>query len=683
MDILKAQEELQNALIVTYLANLAFLSEYDNKLYQRIERLSQEIDSGNYKERFFLEFIKEEGEFDVYDKVNNTYLYNKKPKKFNNKAVNDVNFDSKGQFITLKQYHYLHEEYQVNNEINNAIDSFKNVMNDIRNFVLILEDKLGKVKNRRVKKIEKFIFIGTLLSRHIREIVDKTRAKHFLVCESNIELFRLSLFVFDYTLLVKNDSTVVFSIMEDPHDFASNFRMFYQNNNYLNHTLKYYSTNFNVEEYFHNIFDGIVSNDPMVFDYYRILRNVTKNSFERINNRNIICSKIKNENSILKSRPVLFIGAGPSLADNIEWIKDNQQFFIIVAMGANYSRLIDNNIRVDIISSIDPSYEIIEKLQFNDENLLRIKDQIMLLSINTHDKIESKFNKDNIFEFLIMSNLHEEAELQGGYSVGDVITTLLLQIGINELYLVGMDFALNQTTGETHASESNSATNKFDFSNIKNSLETNSYNLINDLFKVKGNLKNEVYTNRLFNMSLFTLSKTLTLDEFKEKTIFNLSQHGAFIENTIPLDKDDFINLYEPLDLSTLKDDLKNLFLSQSKQKLSFNDKLLLEEEKKYLQLIDNILTEKLEISIFSYEDFIKIYNEIFLRLIFTNIKTSFVAPVFKTYFDTIMPYIDYCFNDRDIKKEKHKIIEVRKELTLQLKRLLNEYITQLNKALI
>ena len=155
------------------------------------------------------------------------------------------------------------------------------------------------------------------------------------------------------------------------------------------------------------------------------------------------------------------------------------------------------------------------------------------------------------------------------------------------------------------------------------------------------------------------------------------------IENTIPLDKDDFINLYEPLDLSTLKDDLKNLFLSQSKQKLSFNDKLLLEEEKKYLQLIDNILTEKLEISIFSYEDFIKIYNEIFLRLIFTNIKTSFVAPVFKTYFDTIMPYIDYCFNDRDIKKEKHKIIEVRKELTLQLKRLLNEYITQLNKALI
>ena len=684
MDTSKAEQELQNALIVTYLANLAFLSEYDKDLYRRIESLSQEIDSGNYKERFHLEFIKEQGDFDIYDEVNNLYLYDKKAKKFNNQAVNSINFDAKGQFITLEPYYYSsHQEYEINEfEINNATDSLKMVLNDLRKFVLILNDDLKTVKNRKVKKINKFIFIGTLLARHIPVIVKKTKANHFFVCESNLEIFRLSLFVFDYTLLVENNSTLVFSIMEDNHFFASKFRMFYQNNNYYNHTLKYFSTNYNVDKYFNGILDGIVSNNPMVFEYQRILKNVVKYSFERVNNRNIICTKIMDNNSILKNRPVLFVGAGPSFLDNIDWIKRNQDFFIIVAMGATFSKLIDNGIRVDIISSLDPSYEIIEKLQFNDENLSKINNQIILLSINTHEKIESKFKKDNIFEFLIMADLHEETELQGGYSVGDVITTLLLQIGVEDLYLVGIDFALNQETGSTHVEGSNSTVNKFDLTNIKDSLETNSYNLTTDLFKVKGNFQNEVYTNRLFNMSLFTLSKALIAMEFKDKRIFNLSKNGAFIENTIPLDKNNFVNKYEILDLINLEKDLKEAFINKSKKKLSSNDIQYLIEEKKYLDLIEGILDEKLNISISSYEDFILLYEDVFSHLIYSNIKTSFVAPVFKTYFDTMMPYIDYCFNDKDIKKEKEKVLKVREEITKQLKYLIKTYKIFLDKAL-
>ncbi len=351
-------------------------------------------------------------------------------------------------------------------------------------------------------------------------------------------------------------------------------------------------------------------------------------------------------------------------------------------MGATFSKLIDNGIRVDIISSLDPSYEIIEKLQFNDENLSKINNQIILLSINTHEKIESKFKKDNIFEFLIMADLYEETELQGGYSVGDVITTLLLQMGVENLYLVGIDFALNQETGSTHVEGSNSNINKFDLTNIKDSLETNSYNLTTDLFKVKGNFQEEVYTNRLFNMSLFTLSKALIAKEFKDKKIFNLSKNGAFIENTIPLDKDNFVNNYEILDLINLEKDLKKAFINKSNKKLPANDINYLIEEKKYLDLIENILDEKLNMVISSYEDFIFLYEDVFSNLVYTNIKTSFVAPVFKTYFDTMMPYIDYCFNDKDIKKEKEKVLKVREEITKQLKYLIKTYKIFLDEAI-
>ena len=79
----EAQIQLQNALTTTFLANLAFLSEYDKELYHRVDELSRMIENGTYKEKYYLEFIMEDGDFDIYDVVNEKYLYNIKPKKKN------------------------------------------------------------------------------------------------------------------------------------------------------------------------------------------------------------------------------------------------------------------------------------------------------------------------------------------------------------------------------------------------------------------------------------------------------------------------------------------------------------------------------------------------------------------------------------------------------------------------
>ena len=160
-----------------------------------------------------------------------------------------------------------------------------------------------------------------------------------------------------------------------------------------------------------------------------------------------------------------------------------------------------------------------------------------------------------------------------------------------------------------------------------------------------------------------------------------MSENGAFIENTIPLNKNDFINKYKLLDLEKLNIQLKNTFTNKSKRHLSLNDKLLLKNEKEYLKNIDKKLSEILSIEILSYEDFSLAYEDIFINLVFTNIKTSFVAPVFKTYFDTVMIYIDYCFNDKKLKREKEKINEIRVEITNQLKYLIKIYCMYLEKC--
>ena len=101
----EAQIQLQNALTTTFLANLVFLSEYDKELYHRVDELSRLIENGDYKEKYALEFLMENGEFDIYDIINDKYLYNKKPKKINNELVNKVNLDSKKSIINFSKYY--------------------------------------------------------------------------------------------------------------------------------------------------------------------------------------------------------------------------------------------------------------------------------------------------------------------------------------------------------------------------------------------------------------------------------------------------------------------------------------------------------------------------------------------------------------------------------------------------
>ena len=81
--------------------------------------------------------------------------------------------------------------------------------------------------------------------------------------------------------------------------------------------------------------------------------------------------KIKNECNILKDIPVLYLAPGPSLEENLEWIKLNQNKFYVVTVGAALKKLLDNNIRVDMVVSVDES-DIIETLQFNDEILSKL-----------------------------------------------------------------------------------------------------------------------------------------------------------------------------------------------------------------------------------------------------------------------------------------------------------------------
>ena len=109
----QAQIQLQNALTTTFLANLVFLSEYDKDLYHRVDELSKMIENGTYEEKYHLEFIMEDGDFDIYDVVNEKYLYDRQPTKKNKELINKVNFDEKQSIFDIQGYFTIKDQVEL------------------------------------------------------------------------------------------------------------------------------------------------------------------------------------------------------------------------------------------------------------------------------------------------------------------------------------------------------------------------------------------------------------------------------------------------------------------------------------------------------------------------------------------------------------------------------------------
>ncbi len=678
MSLGNAQEQLQNALITTFLANLTFLNEYDNSLYQRVDSLSQMINNGMYKENYFLEFIQKDGDFDIYDKKNDKYVYNKKPKKYNTKAVSSVDFTSKGSFSILDRQIFNGNYYtSVFEEVEYFCDfeySQKLLLNDLSKYVKALNNNIGDYSFKKYKYIDKFIFIGTLLGRHIPLILEKTKAKDFFVCEENLEIFRLSLFVVDYSNLARDGNTVVFSIMDDKYIFNEQVEKFLTHKAYENYNIKFYTTDYNVQEYFNNIMSSILAHKSTSFNYHMMLENMWKNVTDRINKYNVLQFKQEVKDTKFINLPIIFIGAGPSLSDNIQWLKENKDKFIIVSIAAANKVLRANGIVPDIVTTLDPQYKVLKQKQFDKSNIEFIKDSFFIASINTDQRILREFNKENTFLYEMNKPLHSTNLCYKGFSVGEISASILLGLKFKSIYLLGLDFAINQKTGESHAS--GYANKSYD---VKSETQNSSFSFDEELIEIKGNLKEKVFTNRLFSMSLNAMSTNIVSLKNSEQNIYNLSSHGGFIEGSIPLKIDDLsFDDFKILDRTLLKQELKDFLLIHSKNSLSKTDMLDLDKELIYLNEIVVLLEEfKKDLSA-NFEEFNNRIENLIEKLFFPKTYCSFLQVVFIHFFNVFLQYIYYCLNSQNITNEQDKVKKIEELFLEDLLKLLDRYIKYL-----
>lgn len=678
---LSAEEQLHKAMMDTYHLNLLFLSEFDNELFLRICSLTDTIGIGEYKERYFLEFIKESGDFDIYDSNEDKYIYNKKPKKFNNKAVVQTNFDLTNSINTLSagQYNFDNEgDFVVYDNESVFSVAMKKFMNDFYSIKKELNIKIDR-EHKKINEIDKFIFVGTLLGRHIPKILKKTNAKRFFICENNLEIFRLSLFVCDYSALAVEGRKVVFSIMDDEKVFSSKFSTFFNQDIYNNSLLKFYSTNYNVEKYFDRIVDKALDVNPLSFNYYMHLDNVVFNLSQNFYKYKTLKLKIHLQLDTFEKKSVLYLGAGPSLGDNIQWVKENQDRFIIVTMAAALKILYENDIQPDIITTVDPQKHVEKQFFPKDGIESLIKKAIVIASINTNPEvIERLSNLTNIYLYEVLGSIQIGQKKFTGNSVGEITYSIISTFNnIKDIYLLGLDMALNQETGSTH-SDDYEHSKKVDLKNTNNQIFSENYSARENFIKVKGNLKDEVLTSRLFYASLKYYNRESFSDQVQ---IYNLSNHGAFIENTKPtlissLDKKSLKNL----DKCNIRDFLIKDFDNLTVKRL---DDKSLENLEKHLSLVPKLIKYLNNSKSFdTYEQLNQLSNDIFVLIMNDESKIEFLKEVYAGYSLAFNPYISYCMliKKKNEKIKMNKIIIIWIEKLIELFEKYEEYLAYIVK---
>ena len=661
--------------------NLIFLSEYDNELFTRIQSLSKAIELEQYKERYFLEFIESDLEFDIFDSATNSYIYNKQPKRWNTRAVNQINFDASNIISLLTLDEYTKNITDLTHFKNPNIFDISNLQTniDIRQIVEIIPTNTSN-KHKRFKHINKFIFFGTLLGRHIPKIIDKLNTVNHLVCENNLEIFRLSLFVCDYSILARNGKSVVFSIMENQTNYANKINMFYYNHLIDANFFKYHSTNYSVDGYVENFITHITALDPFLFNYRAnlntIISRISSNSKSYLT---INFSKIKLHHFIFEDKPILYLGAGPSLGKNINWVIANQDKFIVVAMGASLKRLAMHDITPDIIVSIDPTKEPIMK-QFNIDNKY-YKNSIKIVSANTDSDILRKIDNNNSYLFEVLREILENNKPFSGHSVGETALKVLLSLNIKDIYLLGMDLALDQETGSTHDTSHAEANNKFELTDEflkKNSIANKkTFSLRGDTIVVQGNMKENVVTTRIFEISRKSAEEAAISKKPFQK-IYNLSTEGAFIDGTIPEDINSIKITSSVLDKQTVLIELQNQLNQISS---SFEDYAKSNNLKSNIEGAKNLI-EYLEArpypdSIVDFEqfgkDFVKHFSDI------CGVQNILYEILILHYF-TIFRYLQFYFNDKSCKISDEQIKQLSYVWIEQLKGIIEQYLAHLNK---
>ncbi len=657
----------------TYLDNIAYFQQVHPRLYEQLAALETSIDKGYYTPKYELEYREEY--FDVIEPSSGTMLYGTNSQILAQRAAKSISYKKNENVLeTFFSRTFSDEElhyYASKTVETSAYHGLAPIMD--------YANKYANPHTTTMRAIHKFIFLGVGLGLHIQTIHRHIHAKSYLIIEDDLELFRLSLFTSAYSTLAQQ-ANLHFWIFDDEH-FHQYVADFLSDSFVDNHYIKFFHLPSHPDIKFKTLQSIVASQEHLTFSYTALMNQYIKPLEHLSNKRAFLNISQPWQHRLLAENPVLLVAAGPSLKKNITWLKQHHQKFIIVAVSASLALLEKEGIVPDIVIHIDgfdvslAHFDTLISPNFLDHSLT-------VFSASVLQEHVDRVNTQTCYFYQNLAQYKQNFGAVVGPCVGSQALGLLLKLGVQQLYLLGLDLALDQESGRTHTQE-HLQSKTLDLSKHAEVEET--FTFASSTISVRGNFRETVMTTSSFNISIDTVNRFIAKEKTATQTLYNLND-GARFQQCTPLHvKEIPLQKWQNLNKQILQASLKTLFDSHATTGLSSAEYQDLDKKIAHARKLKGVIAAYQSKSITANIDEYKqrFITFIDLLLAMENNERHHLSIIYLYYLNHIVTYLFDILNTKELKNHKHHIKKVNKMLTFAVGEIEETYEKKITNFLI
>jgi len=450
-------------------------------------------------------------------------------------------------------------------------------------------------------EIPLLIVFGSGMGWHIPRLLTKYRIRHLVVIETDIEAFRLSVFMQDYVLLAnlakERDTDLIFIVQSEVNKIARSLMGAMLKSHGLPQFFIHGSSLFyaiDEEEKANEIREVIMETLWELFfgmGYFDDELITARHTFENLKRNYPILLKRK---TIPDDAVAFVVGSGPSLDNLIPIIQAYGDRAVIFSCGTAISILYKMGIKPDFhVEKERPS--VIEEVVVRSVNgdLEFLRDINFIGLNNVYSGVFDLFGwsgmiikaADTMGAVLVEAGMPGDMVMSGQPTVTNLAIEYALNVGFNRIYLFGVD--MGSKVKEIHHSK-----NTVYVDMLPEEDELKKFLLIQpeNSIVVPGNFGGEAHTNKILAFSSRMITHHAQFHPHAK--IFNLND-GAKIEHAIPLPPENFAEEW----LEGLgKRDALNFALSAFEEKSFDVDEIknkLLENVDAFIAKVEAIVTRE------------------------------------------------------------------------------------------
>ena len=522
------------------------------------------------------------------------------PNDIDNSIENQVNnFISNPSSISANPFRYKKElKQELHSKIIREIEKISPYGGDTFN---------SYGQNPNLKIFPFMVMAGIGSGKHIEKLLEKTDIKHLIIIDESYSFLKLSMHIIDWTKIISHFNqdgySINFYISNQPIKVAySLLNNIFIDNPYKVYYVPYYThykTNFfdEVKKHFLDKFQLLFQGLGFIDDELNSLRKTLKNLDHNI-------PVYMGTNDIPKNSTLFIVASGPSLDNDIEYIKKHKDDVVIFSCGTALRILEKNGITPDFHFEIEREEEIHDVLQQYTSK--HIRDKVALVGLNVlYDKVFTEDFKESYLYFretdsgssIISNNIPKLFHTNPTVTNGAI--SFATEFNWDKIYLFGADMGFKDK--DKHHSKDAfmySPKNKtFDWhsepgNDITNHLEANfggeKIYCTNVFFLTKQNIENLLFK--------------------QQKKLYNCS-NGVKIEYTIPFHSKDIVieKSKKKKTIKAIKKSFKNLKTNEAEFKENYTKQVEL-----FYTMIDKIKNEIHNKDIKSFADIFLILDNSF-----------------------------------------------------------------------